>query len=295
MLRKLRANLYATMEVPAIEDNQGGYYEVLMMSLIFANAFAMIVATVPSIKLNYDWFLMPFEHISIIIFSLEYLLLLWVCTENPAYQDPVYGRIRYAMTPIALINLISVIPAFIPVLEPYDLRVLRMFRLFRFFRILKLTKYSDSIQTLFKALDAKKEQLFMTLVIFILLVVMASVFLFYAENGANESAAFNDIPSTIWYSMVTLNPMSNEEGYPVTVAGKLIAAGLALLEIGIFAIPAGIMASAFEEQYNEKQKDKDEKPTVCEEEFTRKDGPPRCPHCGKSYTDEGGGTLPDNN
>ena len=295
MLRKLRANLYATMEVPAMEDNQGGYYEVLMMGLIFANAFAMILATVPSIKLNYDWFLMPFEQISIIIFSGEYLLLLWVCTENPAYRDPVYGRIRYAMTPIALINLISVVPAFIPVLEPYDLRVLRMFRLFRFFRILKLTKYSDSIQTLFKALDAKKEQLFMTLVIFILLVVMASVFLFYAENGDNESAAFNDIPSTIWYSMVTLNPMSNEEGYPVTAAGKLIASGLALLEIGIFAIPAGIMASAFEEQYNEKQKDKDERPSVGQEELTRKDGPPRCPHCGKSPTDEGGGTLPDNN
>jgi voltage-gated potassium channel len=269
------------MEVDSIEDKQGGYYEILMMGLIFANALAMIVDTVPSIKLNYDWFLMPFEQISIIIFSAEYILLLWVCTENPEYRDPVHGRIRYAMTPVALINLLSVMPAFIPVLQPYDLRALRMFRLFRFFRILKLTKYSDSLKTLFRALDAKKEQLFMTLVIIVLLVVMTSVFLFYAENGTNESAVFDDLPSTIWWGLITLNPMSNEEGYPVTVAGKLISAGMALLEIGIFAIPAGIMASAFEEEYKEKEKEQEGQRTVCETESGRNDGPTVCPHCGK--------------
>jgi len=291
MIQEIRAYLYATMEVPSLEDNQGGYYELFMMGLIFANAVAMIMGTVPSIQQQYDWFLMPFEFISIAIFSVEYILLLWVCTEKPGYQDAWYGRIRYAMTPIALINLVSVLPAFIPVLAPYDLRALRLFRLFRFFRILKLTKYSDSFQTLFRALNAKKEQLFMTLLIIVLLVIMASVFIFYAENGNNPSPAFNDLPSTIWWGLVKLSPVSNETGYPETGAGKMIASGLALLEIGIFAIPAGIMATAFEEQYDTKKKEQEEKLVTCEAEL--KNIQITCPHCGKPYSEEMGIAPPE--
>jgi voltage-gated potassium channel len=286
MLKKIRAYLYATLEVHSMEDEQGGYFEAFMMGLIFANAVAMIMGTVPSVQLHYKWFLIPFEYISIAIFSLEYILLLWVCTENPEYRDPVYGRIRYAMTPIALINLVSVLPAFIPVLSPYDLRALRLFRLFRFFRILKLTKYSDSLKTLFRALESKKEQLFMTFLIIVLLVVMASVFIFYAENGDNPNPAFNDLPSTIWWGLVKLSPNSNESGYPVTAAGKMIASGLALLEIGIFAIPAGIMASAFQEQLNENRKEPDENIAVCDTEISRNNGLTVCPHCGKPLADE---------
>lgn len=252
MIHDIRQYLYHTMDVPSTEDKQGWYYDVCMMALILANAIAMIVGTVPSIQQEYDWFLTPFEYISLAIFTIEYILLLWVCTENSQYKDPVMGRIRYAMTPIALINLVSVLPAFTPFLSPFDLRALRVIRLFRIFRVLKLSKYSDSLKTLFRALDAKKEQLFMTFLIIIFLVVMASVFIFYAENGENPSEAFADIPHTIWWGIVKLSPVSNESGYPITVNGKMIASLLALLEIGIFAIPAGIMANAFEKQADHK-------------------------------------------
>lgn len=286
MIRELRKYLYDTLEVPASEDSQGLLYDIFMMALITANAVAMIVGTVPWVQQQYNWFLIPFEIVSIAIFTIEYILLLWVCTVDPEYSDPVYGRIKYAMTPMALINLVSILPAFIPFLAPFDLRALRMFRIFRFFRVLKLTKYSDSLKTLNNAIYSKKELFAMTFLIIILLVVTFSILIFYAENGTNPSPAFNDIPSTLWWGFVKLSPISNESGYPETTLGKMIATGLALLEIAIFAIPAGIMANAFERQYENKQKDQEEQLLICEGELNRKKSELTCPHCGKPYTDE---------
>lgn len=285
MIQKIREYLYATMEVPASIDNQGWYYELFMMGLISLNAFAMIIGTVPWIQQQYDWLLTPFEYISIIIFTIEYLLLLWVCTENEEYKDPISGRIKYALTPIAIINLVSVLPAFIPFLAPFDLRALRMIRLFRVFRILKLSKYSDSLKTLFRALNAKKEQLLMTFLIILFIVVLSSVFIYYAENGENPSPAFSDIPQTIWWGIVTLSPISNESAYPITVTGKMIASIIALLEIAIFAIPAGIMCSAFEEQCNIDRAEKEKKLAECKIELTTiREG--FCPHCMRPYSTE---------
>lgn len=255
LTNKIRKFLYDTMEVPASEDNQGFAYELFMMVLIVLNAIAMILGTVDSIQLQYNWLLVPFEAISMIIFSVEYVLLLWVCTENPEYQDPIRGRINYALTPIALINLASVLPAFIPFLIPFDLRALRLLRLFRIVRILKLTKYSDSMKTLFRALDAKKEQLIITFLSVILLVVLTSIFIYYAENGENPSICFSDLPHTIWWGLSTLSPLSGETAVPITVGGKIITTIYALLQIAIFAIPAGIMCSAFEEQWKKDRED----------------------------------------
>ena len=115
---KLKKYLYDTMEVPASEDRQGLVYELFMSVLIVFNAIAMILGTVGSIQQEYDWILAPFEYFSLVIFSVEYILLLWVCTESPAFSDPVRGRIRYMLTPVALINLLSVLPAFKTVNHP---------------------------------------------------------------------------------------------------------------------------------------------------------------------------------
>jgi voltage-gated potassium channel len=242
------------MDVPSSEDNQGFWYEIFMMVLIILNAVAMIFGTVESIQVQYGWFLNPFEAASVLIFTVEYVLLLWVCTENRKYHDPIRGRIAYALTPMALINLASVLPAFIPFIIPLDLRALRLFRLFRLIRVFKLTKYSTSIKVIFRAIDAKKEQLILTLLTVVLLVVVTSIFIYYAENGENPSPSFSDLPHTIWWGLETLSPVAGDGSVPITFTGKLIATVYALLQIAIFAVPAGIMCSAFEEQWRDRNK-----------------------------------------
>lgn len=276
-IQKIKKFFYDTMEVPASEDQQGLVYELFMSVLIILNAIAMIVGTVGVIQQEYDWIFAPFEYFSLIIFSVEYIILLWVCTENPAFSDPVRGRIHYMLTPIALINLASVLPAFIPFLVPFDLRALRLLRLFRIIRLLKLTKYSDSLKIIFRALDAKKEQFILTFVAVIVFVIITSIFVYYAETGENPSEAFSDLPHTIWWGLETLSPVSGEDAVPITMTGKLIMTMYALLQIAIFAIPAGIMCSAFDEEWA-----KEHEARTCAAEASSKTLV-SCPHCDKAF------------
>lgn len=278
MLHEIKHTLYDLMEVPAYENNKGWIYEFFMMGLILLNGIALILGTVDWVQQQYDWFLIPFEIVSVVIFTIEYLVLLWVCTENKKYSDPIRGRIKYAMTPIAIINLVSVLPAFIPFILPINLSALRMIRLFRILRLLKLTKYSNSLKTLYRAVNSRKEQLIMTCLIIGFLVVIASIFIFYAENGHNPEPAFADIPHTLWWSFVKLSPISTEPGTPVTIWGKVVASSLAILEIGIFAIPAAIMANAFEEQWKNDRSAKDKELRECRSEL-RAARRRHCPHC----------------
>lgn len=279
LVGRLRRFLYDTMEVPASEDRQGLVYELFMSVLIILNAIAMIIGTVGAIQQEYDWILAPFEYFSLIIFSVEYVILLWVCTENPEFSDPVRGRINYILTPVALINLLSVLPAFIPFLVSFDLRALRLLRLFRIIRLLKLTKYSDSLKIIFRALDAKKEQFILTFVAVIVFVIITSIFVYYAENGTNPAEAFSDLPHTIWWGLETLSPVSGEDAVPITVTGKMIMTVYALLQIAIFAIPAGIMCSAFDEQWAKEY----------DASFRAPVDPPvarvqiSCPHCAQTF------------
>jgi voltage-gated potassium channel len=277
LIAKTRKFLYDTMEVPASEDQQGLVYELFMAVLIILNAVAMIVGTVSSVQQQYEWILNPFEYFSILIFTVEYILLIWVCTESPLYNDPVRGRIRYMLTPIALINLASFLPAYIPFLIPFDLRALRILRLFRIIRLLKLTKYSDSLKIIFRAIDAKKEQFILTFIAVIVFVIITSIFIFYAENGENPSESFSDIPRTIWWGLETLSPVSSEDAVPITVTGKLIMTLYALLQIAVFAIPAGIMCSAFDEQW---AKEYDDQKAAAEQALENR--VVSCPHCAGS-------------
>jgi len=278
LIGRLKKFLYDTMEVPASEDRQGLVYELFMSVLIVLNAIAMIIGTVGTIQQEYDWILAPFEYFSLVIFSVEYIFLLWVCTESPAFSDPIRGRIRYMLTPVAVINLLSVLPAFIPLLIPFDLRALRLLRLFRIIRLLKLTKYSDSLKIIFRALDAKKEQFILTFIAVIVFVIITSIFVYYAETGENPSEAFADLPHTIWWGLETLSPVSAEDAVPITMTGKLIMTTYALLQIAIFAIPAGIMCSAFDEQWAKEYDD--QKAAAAQAAESRIVS---CPHCAHAF------------
>jgi hypothetical protein len=94
------------------------------------------------------------------IFTFEYLLRLWSCIADPRYTHPIWGRIRFALTPLALIDLIAILPFYLPLLLPIDLRFIRAFRLFRLLRVLKFSRYTESIGVLGNVVRSKTEELF---------------------------------------------------------------------------------------------------------------------------------------
>ena len=183
--------------------------------------------------------------------------------ESDKYPDTTKGRINYALTPLAIIDLLAVLPFIFYFLFPTDLRVLRIIRLVRIFRIFKLYRYSKTLQTLAKVCMKKKEEFILTLVFGFFFLTIASTLMYLFEREV-QSEAFTSIPAAMWWGVATLTTVGYGDIYPITPVGKLLGSFIAVIGIGMFALPAGILASGFSEVI-ESQKEADTS----------------CPHCGK--------------
>jgi len=224
----------------------------------------VILETVEDIHAKYRKFFYLVEIISIIIFTIEYILRILVCTINRRYSAPISGRIKFIFTPYALVDLLSILPFYLPILIPFDLRFIRSVRLFRIIRIMKLGRYSESVSYIINVFKLKKEELYITYFILILLLIIFSSLIYFSEHVAQPNN-FSSIPTSLWWGIMTLTTIGYGDIYPITVMGKVIAGMIAIIGIGMFALPAGIFASGFMEEMQ--RKNKNEK---------------ICPHCGKS-------------
>lgn len=102
-------------------------------------------------------------------------------------------------------------------------------------------------------LKEKKEELFVTLMFVIIVLVIISTLMFYVEQDA-QPEAFSSIPKAIWWGVVTLTTVGYGDVYPVTVYGKILGGIITLLSVGLIALPSGILASAYTQQIQKRKK-----------------------------------------
>lgn len=226
--------------------------------LIVINVAAVTAETVRSVGERYASVFELIEHVSIAIFSLEYLARIVSITARGRFRNVRLGRLRYALTPLAIVDALAIAPAFLPLFGGADLLVLRAVRLMRVFRVLKLGRYSRAIGSLRGAIVSKKEELAVTGFGVAILLVLASSLLYLVERDAQPDA-FGSIPAAAWWAITTLTTVGYGDVAPITVAGRIAAGLVAVLGIGLFALPAGILGSALVEQVKRGA---------------------RCPHCG---------------
>jgi voltage-gated potassium channel len=201
-----------------------------------------------------------FEFFSILIFTLEYVLRLVFCVQDKRYQKPWSGRLKYALSPLALIDLFSFLPFYLPFLIPMDLRVLRAIRLLRIFRILKIfhhSGYSNALTLIGKVFHNRRKELAVTFSAALVIVLISSSLMYFAEHDA-QPIAFPDIPSTIWWCVMTLSTIGYHDIFPITFMGRLISAFISVVGIGLFALPAGILGSGFVEEIRNEKKIEEE-------------------------------------
>ena len=180
---------------PKAGDRTSKIFDTFIVTLILLNVAAMIVESVKRVHEAIPGWFLAFEYFSVAIFTAEYAARLWSCVEDPQYKHPVLGRIRFALTPLAIVDVLAVLPFYLPFLS-VDLRVLRMFRLLRIMRLMrvaKLARYSESLQMLMRVLRAKREQLISAVFILLIMLVVAATLVYYAENGT-QPKAFSSIP-----------------------------------------------------------------------------------------------------
>jgi len=237
-------------------------FQIFIISLIAINVIIVIIETEESVLDEYGYLFTPFEVFSIIIFTIEYATRIIVCKFNPKYQNTKFARIRFLFTPMMLVDLAAILPFFLPFVVT-DTRIIRVIRLLRLFRLFKLARYSDPMQTLGEVFKSKVGDLAVAFFILFIVLIFASSLMYYAEHEA-QPEAFSSIPKSMWWGIVTLTTIGYGDVYPITVTGKLIAAGVAVIGIAVYAIPTGIMASAFTEELRKKRQ-----------------SAKHCPHCGK--------------
>ena len=241
-----RRRVYEITEVASEDDNASRLFDLTILSLILLNVLALVLSTVDSIYLLAPRFFDQLEVLSVAVFTVEYFLRLWCCVENPRFQGSLRGRLRYMVSFMGLIDLLAVLPFYLPLVVG-DYRFLRAVRLFRLFRLFKLVRYSIALASLEKVLRSRKEELIGTLIMLFLMLLFASSLMYFAENRA-QPEAFSSIPATMWWGVATLTTVGYGDVYPVTGLGRVLGAIVAILGIGLFALPAGILGASFLEE-----------------------------------------------
>ena len=245
-MSRISTRTFEILESNLPGDYLGKSFTFSIMTLIAINVIAVILETVPALATQYSDIFRWLEIFSIIIFTTEYLLRIWSCTSNPDHRHPIVGRLRYALAPMTMIDLLAILPFYVPFIIPLDLRVLRALRLFRIFRLFKVGRYSNALKTLGTALRRKREELLISVFVVTVLLIISSTLMFYIEHEVQPDA-FSSIPATMWWAVATLTTVGYGDIYPITILGKFLGSVIAFLGIGMFALPAGILASGFSE------------------------------------------------
>lgn len=244
--------------------------------LILINALSLIFESIPEVKEDYASFFYYFNLFSVVFFSVEYFLRMWSITCDPRFNKPLLGRVKYAFTSMQLIDLLAILPFYLSFVH-FDLRVIRLMRVFRLLRVFKITKYVSALSIVVNVFKRKASELAIAAFMLVFLLLIASTAIYYAENPFQPNA-FSSIPDSMWWSVITICTVGYGDIYPITIFGKLIGGVLAVIGIGFFALPTGIISSGFAEELAERKekKRKDEFNTHgCDPEVT-------CPCCGNS-------------
>lgn len=224
--------------------------EALVVTLILTSVTAVIVETVPGMSESYGPWFYGIERGTLAVFSVEYVLRIWSCTADPSYAHPIVGRLRFALRPLLIIDLISTLPLLVTGNElPLVMRGLRMLRLLR---LLKLTRYSTGLQTFGRVLRRCAPELLSTLFVMLVMLVFSSSLMFLLERDANPK--FGSIPDAMWWGIATFTTVGYGDVTPITPLGRLLGGCVAILGIAMFAIPAGVLGAAFSQELTKRNK-----------------------------------------
>lgn len=248
-LAPVRRRLFRLLEGWGRADNTGRWVDRALILLILANGLSAILETVPDIARQYGHAMEVFETVSVLIFTLEYVARIWICIDHPDLRllGPIKGRLVYLTRPLALIDLISILPFWLGVLGlggPLDLRALRLVRLLRLF---KLTRYSPAVETFLSVARREKRVLGAALLVVLLALVMSATAMYELERHVQPDR-FGTIPDALWWAVATMSTVGYGDAVPSTLPGKILGGVVMLTGIGMFALWTGVIASAFSEE-----------------------------------------------
>lgn len=270
MAETLKEKIYRITEKGSADDLPSRLFDFSIMGLISLNVIMVILETVPELSARFGPWFRWFEIFSVTVFTVEYFLRIAVCTAAPDFTHPLWGRVRFMLTPLALIDLLAIVPFYLSAFVMLDLRFVRMVRLLRLFQLFKMGRYVRSLRILGRVVWDKREELQVVAIVLLIMLVITSSLMYFVEHEA-QPEAFSSIPSAMWWGIVTLTTVGYGDVYPITPLGRFLGTLIAVLGVGMFALPAGILSSGFIEAIQK--------------------GDPKehiCPHCGRDIREHAG-------
>ena len=278
MVGTIRRRLYEVLERARDDDRLSAGVDIAIISVIGVNVLAIVIETLPWVTGGLARALQVLEVASVLLFTVEYLLRLWTARYRRPGQRGMVGALRFAVSPAGLIDLMAIIPFYLPFVIAVDLRFVRVLRIARFLRLLKLGRYLRSVALFGKVLRERRDELLITVMMTALLLLVASILMYYIEGEA-QSDKFPNILSSLWWAVVTLTTIGYGDVVPVTGWGRLLSGLVAVMGIGLVAVPTGIVSSGFIEELAKQRKE------------GNGESPPSgrfCPHCGQPLEEHGG-------
>ncbi|MDH3645246.1 MAG: ion transporter [Gammaproteobacteria bacterium] len=250
-MKKYRRRAHELLNLTIPGDRHRVIFDVLLVTLIATNVLAVMLESMDSLYENYREFFFAFEVFSVVVFTCEYLTRLWVAPERRRLQaqglGPLRSRFAWARSPSAVVDFMAFAPFYMiqwGLFGGLDLRFLRALRLLRMF---KLTRYSHTMTLLLVVLRDNARTLGAVLVVMLIVMTLAACGMYLFEHEA-QPLAFAHIPAAMWWAFSTLTTVGYGDVTPITAGGKMFGASITVMGVGMVALPAGILASAFSEQ-----------------------------------------------
>jgi len=245
-----RRKIFEVIEMGLSGSRAASLFDGFMVGLITLNVAAVSLETVPEISDHYSHLLIAFEIFSLIVFSIEYFLRIWVCVEyrSNSYKKGNMGfRLHFMVSPLMLIDFLAIAPSILYALG-IDLRLLRIFRLLRLF---KLMRYSPALSSLGSVLYSERRALLATLIIMLGLSSFAATIMYYLERHV-QPEAFGTIPDALWWALATLTTVGYGDIVPITWAGRIFGGVVMIFGVCMYALPIGIIASGFANEIHQR-------------------------------------------
>ena len=280
------------------DDNVEDYWlnsriSTIIMALIVLSIVAVVIESDAVISANYHSLFLYFEIIAVFVFTLEYLARIYTASLAYPHLSRSKAIWKCITSPMAIVDFLAILPFYIelvlsilPLIFPsmhestgmLDLRFIRVLRLMRLLRIFKLNRYNSSMKLIGDVMKEEKEKLFITIFMTGILLVLSSALVFTVEHDSQPDQ-FPNIYSSMWWAIATLTTVGYGDVYPVTPLGKILSGVIALLGIGLVALPTGILSGSFVQAINE-EKTKKKALAEADEEDNETVHTHRCPHCG---------------
>lgn len=223
------------------DNSRSRYFSFFIQALILLSIITFSIETIPDLKPQTRTVLQSIEAFCVVVFTVEYILRIYVADNKPKFIFSVFG----------IIDILAILPFYLSF--GIDLRSLRALRFIRLFRILKMARYNRALSHFTRAIMVAKEEILLFLFVTFILIYFAAVGIYYFESQA-QPEHFSSIFDSLWWAIITLTTVGYGDVYPITVGGRVFTFIILMIGLGIVAIPTGIISSALTKSIDSKGK-----------------------------------------